>query len=567
MRVGLALWILLVVVVARPALAQAPAPPPADTGADSEAGPRADPATAALEIDDCPQLDPALGPAQLRALASEHYQRGETLYVQGDYDGAVRELVAAYCLSPYYSILKDIGQAYERSLEYEKAIGYLERYIGAVPADATRANACAPEPQQEKANVIRRVLVLQNLEAKIFVETTPSDARITLSGDAGIAARARSRQEISVIGGRYEMLVERDGYEPYTRSIEVRIGRPYTYYVPLEPQKGTLSVQVTPADARIFVGDRLVGLGRYEETVASGRYSLSFEAQGHVRVQRDVEVLAGRRSRELVELSPEPQSGRRSFVVASTIGGMVAGGGLLGAFDRATVSTAGLVLGGAGGLVGTYFLAPPDLPLATTNLTITAGGAGGIAGFAAAAAFTDRAQIQQPLTGAGVLLGAASGYYVASRFDVSTGDAALFNSAVVWGTTAGWLFQTSFDPPSNVGAGLVLSGLGMGTVGGVMLARYFDISRTHAALIDVGGVLGMVGGLAIKGVAYPNTEDDANTERLANFALGGLAVGLLGAAILTRNVDAPTVPLQPMMGTASTRDGSHAPTFGVVGAW
>lgn len=558
MRVGLALWIL--VVAAAHAFAQPSDPPPQDTGYIGRPTPR-------LEIDDCRQHDPSLTAQQLSDIGSEHYQRGETLYIQGDYEGAVHELVAAYCLIPYYTILKDIGQAYERSLEYEKAIAYLERYISAIPPDAKRADPCKPDPQEDKANVARRVMVLRNLEAKIFVETTPADAQITLSSDAGTASRARSRQEISVIGGRYEMLVERDGYEPYTQTIEVKIGRPYTYYVRLEPQKGTLSVQVTPPDARIFVGDRLVGIGRYEETVASGRYRLSFEAPGRVGAVREVEVLPGRRSRELVEMAPVPQSGRRSFILASAVGGMVAGGGLLGAFDRTSVTTAGIVLGGAGGLVGTYLLAPADLPLGTTNLAITTGAAGGIAGFAAAATFTDRANVQQPLMGAGVVLGAVSGYYVGSRFGVSVGDAALFNSAALWGTTAGLLFQTSFDPPSNVGAGLVLSGLGMGTVGGVMLARYFEISRTHAALIDIGGVIGMVGGLAVKGVAYPNTEGDANTERLANFALGGLAVGLLGAAILTRNLDAPKLPVQPTMGTVAARDGTHAPTFGVVGAW
>jgi hypothetical protein len=557
-RVGLALWFLVVAVAH--ALAQPGDSPPRDTGYIGRPLPR-------LEIDDCRQLDPALTPEQLSDIGSEHYQRGETLYIQGDYEGAVNELVAAYCLIPYYTILKDIGQAYERSLEYEKAIAYLERYIAAVPPDATRADPCKPDPQEDKVNVARRVMVLRNLQAKIFVETTPADARITLSSDAGIASRARSRQEISVLGGRYEMLVEHDGYEPYTQEIEVKIGRPYTYYVRLEPQKGTLSVQVTPADARIFVGDRLVGIGRYEETVASGRYQLSFEAPGRVRAVREVEVLPGKRSRELVELSPVPQSGRRTMIVASTIGGAVAGGGLLGASNRGTVATAGFVLGGAGGLVGAYMLAPDAIPLAPTNLVVTAGAAGGIAGFAAASTFTERANIQQPLLGAGVLLGAVSGYYVGDRFAVSVGDAALFNSAVLWGTTAGVLFRTSFDPPSNVGAGLVLSGLGMGTIGGVMLARYFEISRTHAALIDVGGVIGMVSGLAVKGVAYPNTEDDANTERLANFALGGLAVGLLGAAILTRNLDAPKMPVQPTLGTATAPDGSQAPTFGVVGAW
>ena len=37
---------------------------------------------------------------------SEHYERGETLYAQGDYEGAVLELVYGYCLAPTYYTLR-----------------------------------------------------------------------------------------------------------------------------------------------------------------------------------------------------------------------------------------------------------------------------------------------------------------------------------------------------------------------------------------------------------------------------------------------------------------------------
>src|SRR3954470_2801800 len=84
----------------------------------------------ALEIDDCKPID--LGKDEIRKQGFEHYERGETLYIQGDYEGAVRELVYGYCLVPYFTLLKDIGQAYERNLDYEKAIAYLERYVQAV---------------------------------------------------------------------------------------------------------------------------------------------------------------------------------------------------------------------------------------------------------------------------------------------------------------------------------------------------------------------------------------------------------------------------------------------------
>src|SRR6185436_737386 len=79
-----------------PAPAPAPAPAP-DTGyVGREITP--------LEIDDCKPTE--LTPDEVTRQGGEHYDRGETLYHQGDYEGAVRELVYSYCLVPaFYTIL------------------------------------------------------------------------------------------------------------------------------------------------------------------------------------------------------------------------------------------------------------------------------------------------------------------------------------------------------------------------------------------------------------------------------------------------------------------------------
>ncbi len=549
MRIGLAIF--LVVVLAASARAESDTP---------FIGGRAAPV---LEIDDCRQPDPSLTDEQLRARGSEHYQRGVTLYIQGDYPGAVSELVAAYCLRPYYTILKDIGQAYERRLEYEQAIGYLSRYVAAVPDDAKAPNACEPPPKEDKANVLRRIAVLSNLTAKIYVETNPPDAKITLSNDGGAKAFGKSRSQIDVVGGRYEMTVERDGFESETKTIEVNIGKPYTTYVELEPLKGTLSIQVTPPDARLFIGKLYVAVGSYTTTLPSGKYRISAEAPGRVRADYEVEVLPGKTRRELVELDPIPQTGRRQLIVAAGIAGGYAAGGLLFAFNEGEIAFAGSVLGISAGVVGSYFQVPRDLPLGTSNLTITSTITGGVAGYYASRVFTDKQAFIQPIAGASILLGGAVGYIAGDRIKISPGDAAIFNSTVVWGTTTGSLFALSFDGPRDVSSGLVLSGLGMGVVGGILVTRYYDLSRNHALLIDIGGLIGVVGGLATASIA----SETRTPERLANYSLGGMVVGLVGAGILTRDMDLPKVPVTPALGTATSPDGKSTTTYGLSGTW
>lgn len=529
----------------------------------------------ALEIDDCKQTE--LTRQQIQEQGFEHFDRGSTLYAQGDYEGAVGELVYSYCLVPsLYTILKDIGQAYERNLDYEKAIGYLERYVKAVPPPGTPpCDVCPADPQQDKANVARRVEVLKQLKAKVYVESSPAGARITIANDAGVAARARSGDTIEVLGGHYDMTTELAGYEPHHQAIDVRIGKPYTYFVPLVAEQGRLSMQVSPSDARIFLGDRLVGIGHIDIALPGNTYLVTSEAPGRVTDKRTIEVLANQVKRVQVELAGQRQLGRRQLIGFSTAVGAGATASLLYAFQNTGLAGLGSLAGGAAGFVGSTFLLPDDLPLGTSNLTVTATAAGSLLGAGVSLLFTRRPEVIQPVIGASAVLGGTFGYVMGNRARINTGAAALINSGVVWGSVAGGLFVLSFDPGHVGGGGLLLSGLGMGTVGGLLLQRNFAITRTHAALIDIGGILGIIGGLAAESLVYPTQTtqepsglvDKRVQEHLANFALGGMAVGLVGAGILTRNLDSPTIPVAPSLTQAATSDGRSTMVYGVTGAW
>lgn len=527
----------------------------------------------ALEIDDCRPNE--LTREQIQKQGFEHFDRGSNLYAQGDYQGAVREMVYSYCLVPsFYTILKDIGQAYERDLDYEKAIGYLERYVREVPPNAPRNGDCSPEPQRDKANVASRVEVLKKLKAKIYVESQPPGAQITIVNDAGVAVRAHSGETIEVLGGHYDMVTELDGYEPHHQPIDVRVGKPYTYFVPLVALHGRLSMQVLPADARIFLDDRLVGIGHIDLPLAANTYVVTSEAPDRITDRRRVEVLANQIKRVQVELDAQPQFGRRQLIAFAAIAGAGATGSMLYTFRDTGLSGLGVLGGGATGLVGSMFLLP-DVPLGTSNLTVTSTAGGAILGAGASLLFTKRPEVIYPVVGLAAVLGGTGGYLVGDALRINVGDAALINSGVVWGSVSGALFAASFDPGHAVGGGLLLSGLGMGTVGGLLLQSNFSISRTHAVLIDVGGVVGIIGGLALESLVYQNQTaqtasapiDPRAQEHLANYALGGMAIGLLTAGVLTRNLDNPKIPVSPAITQTTGGDGRVATMYGVAGHW
>jgi len=527
-----------------------------------------------LEIDDCKQTE--LTKDEIFRQGSEHYERGETLYLQGDYEGAVRELVYSYCLVPsFYTILKDIGQAYERNLDYEKAIGYLERYVKQVPADAKPKDACSPDPQVDKDNVARRVEVLKKLRAKVYVESSPPGAKIVIGNDAGVAARGHSGETLEVYGGHYDMTTTLEGYEDFKQSIDVKIGKPYTYFVPLVAQKGRLAMQVDPPEARIFIGDRYVGTGTIDISLEGNTYVVTTEAPDRITDKRKIEVLASSVKRVQLELSPKPQLGRRQLIVFSTAAGAASTAAMLYAFQNTGLAGLGSLAGGAAGFAGSTFLLPEDLSLGTSNLTITSTAGGAVLGAGVTLLFTKRTEVLTPVIGVSAVLGGMGGYLLGDATRVRTGDAALINSGVVWGSAAGGLFVASFDPGHVIGGGLVLTGLGMGTIGGLLLAKNYAVSRTHAALIDVGGLIGMIGGLALESLIYPTQTANGPTdmvdaraqEHLANFALGGMAIGLIAGGVLTRNMDNPKIPIAPTLGTATTADGSQTTSFGFRGNW
>jgi hypothetical protein len=520
-----------------------------------------------LEIDDC-GARPALPIERIRVLAGEHYDRGDVLYVQGDYVGAVSEFVASYCLSPYFSVLKDIGQAYERQLEYSRAIAYLQRYVDDIPADA-KGKPCGPAPQEDKRNVSARIAVLSSLPARISVATDPADAEITLTGEDGLVARGVSvggSGQVLARAGTYVMTVRKPGFVTFTKELSAEIGKPYSYIVPLKRESGHLSVQVVPGNARLFLDDRFVGIGRYEDELPGATYTLLVEASDRISERRKIEVKARQHERVVVQMAPRPQSGRTQMLAYSTIAGAsVLAGSLAG--SSTSVATIGALGGLAIGGVSGYVAIPDNISLGTSSATITGSIGGGSIGTLLALAIggDDENVYTGPSLALGTVIGGAAGFYAAHRINLSAGDAALVNTGMVWGGVYGGLFAAVFDNPQTIDYSLTAGGVGLGLITSGLLLRSFSISRSHAALIDLGGVGGLVLSAGVRSLI---DQEDASIERQANFALAGATIGLAGAALLTRNYDDPAVPnVQPSLGRVSTLGGGSTTSYGVVGSF
>lgn len=503
-------------------------------------------------------------PTTLKARAREHYLRGDELYALGEYERAIPEYWAAYCLVPVPEPIHNIAQAYERLVEYEQAVVWFERYIAELPPDAI----------EERELYAHRVKVLKRLPARIRVATDPPGADVVLEGgDAPVRGRANA-EPLRVLAGTYTMTVKLDGHEPIVETFRVQIGQPYTFSYRLSPKTGQLRVTTDPPDARIFVDQKLVGLGTYVDRVPIGEHTITVEAQGRRPQTREVDVLADRTTSLHVRLDAPPRSGRWELITATTLFGLSAGSIGATVFGQESGAATLFALGGgAVGFAGTYLGAPDRIPVGHTSLVIGSTAWGAVLGLGLSSTFTEDDRVISSVTFSGAIVGGAAAAVAAPKLDLSAGDAALVNSGGLWGTTMGSMFWGLFQEDDRTGrlfGPILLSGLGAGLLAGGALAYKHEFSRGHVALIDLAGLAGAITGTALSNAFERKFESQ---DRTLHFALGGIVAGLAAGAFFTRNMDEAraaraTAHLpSPTLGVARGADGRAVGVLGVSGAW
>ncbi len=544
---------------------------------------RADAPPPDLRVDRCGAVGPEALTASARTKkASELYDRGLVLFDEGDYKGAIDAFVGSYCAKPHPAGFYNIAQSYERLLEFERSIDYFERYV----------TESEPNTQLNKKAQLRAE-VLRGLPAQIRVATVPAGAAITIRDATGLRARGEANQSepLEVVRGSYTMHVRMPGYKDITRSITTKPGQPYSYYLRLEAQTGTLRVTATPENARIFLDDRLVGEGTYSETLAIGRYEITSEAPGRPASKEVVTVKAGEASDLTLELEEPAESGRTPLVIASSMGMGIAGGvamsSIFGQDSAATVASS--VAASAVGAGGAYYGIPESTTRGDAWFMIEASLMGALEGALIGSYFACEVESvgavqrkecsdreSEAITAAslaGGLAGFAGSAVLHKSLSLDTGDAAVLGSSALIGLSSSALLYAVFDSDLRIRDPILFSGLNFGLVAGAGILATNDISLERIAIIDLGGVGGVISGaLLAKAV-------ESGDERLQHFSILGLVSGLVGATFLTRGMDevgadtkdkrtpSDTISraLTPSIGSAIDSQGNFVPSLGISG--
>ncbi|MCP4446766.1 MAG: PEGA domain-containing protein [Myxococcales bacterium] len=499
-----------------------------------------------LRVDQCGDDNQGETAAERKKKASQLYDQGLVLYEEGDYEGAIEAFVESYCAKPHPASFYNIAQSYERLLRFELSIAYFGRYVSESNPEA---------PTTTKARL--RADVLRILPAQIRVATVPAGASIAIHDTTGLRARGKANQDapLEVVQGEYTMHVSMPGYEDAIRSITTKPGQPYSYYLRLDEQTGTLNVSATPSNARLLLNDRLVDEGSYSEKLPVGRYEITAEAPGREAETKVVTIKSGESSQVSLELAPPTKSGRNTLLYASTIGlGLTGASAMSSIFGQDSATTvAGVLASSAVGFGGAYYGIPKSTTQGDAWLMIEVSLIGVVEGALVGSFFACSVENvgefqerecsdkeQTAVTAAalsGGLLGMAGSAMMHKRLKLDTGDAAVLGSAALWGVTSSALLYAVFDDDLRIRDPILFSGLNFGLVAGAGILATSDLSLERIAIIDLGGLGGVLSGALLAGAFQ------SGDEQLQHFSILGMVAGLVGATFLTRDMDdigAPT---------------------------
>ncbi len=478
--------------------------------------------------------------------ARAHYRAGQRLYADGHYEEAIVEFQTAYEKRPHPNVLYNIGQASERLLDYRQSVLWFERYLREAPADAAL-----------RTTVENRLHVLRSLPARISVNTIPEDAHVVIRGPGGVfTATAPTVQKVPA--GDYQVELSADGWESESHAVHADLGNPYFYQYPLKRSMTTLQLFTRPRGARVFIDERLVGETPYADRVEVGRHQLLIEHPDYPWHRELLDLRSGAPLRREIKLARPGRSGRTELVIASMAYGAAVGPLVVGAISdfQGAGRNLGVLLGTAAagiglGFVGSFLGANETLKVGHSSTMIGAGAYGALFGGGLGLALPVQDRWVYGLTLIGSAVGIASGYLVARYTDASPGDAAVFNSGGLWGTASGLLLAQSISvsPSRTLLGALGAGGSALGMALGTLAAWRVEVSRSHVALIDLGGLGGGGLGLLIGYVVGANQKGASGIQTGARFGLGGLALGIVTAAVLSRNYKDDLPPLDALLRT------------------
>lgn len=219
-----------------------------------------------------------------RVEARERFDRGLTLFNQGDNQGALAEFQRAYQLTGNTTVLYNIARVQAAAGEPVAALETLDQ-LAKDPKDLSAPRRLQVDAlRQEQAQRVGMVLIRT---------TAPSGARVEVDGtDAG---PLRADQVLRLSAGRHVLGVLAVGFHPLRKTVLVAGQEQKTLEFAPEPLAGALGrvrLQVEPLDVAVLLDGQELGKtpNLVEVAVSPGKHRLELQRPGYRPVSREVVV-------------------------------------------------------------------------------------------------------------------------------------------------------------------------------------------------------------------------------------------------------------------------------------
>jgi hypothetical protein len=236
-----------------------------------------------------------------RSEARERFDRGLTLFNQGDNEGALAEFQRAFELTGNATVLYTIARVQAAAGDPVAALETLDRLAGLSADRRAQVDALRAEQQQ-------RIGLLTLRAAGV------TGAKVEVDGaDAG----PLSEKPLSLVAGRHVVAVLAPGFQPWRKTVLLAGREQKMLELTLEPLAGApgkLRISVEPMAVAVLLDGQELGKTPQlvEAAVSPGSHRLKLERRGYRTVEREISIpeAGALEVSEKLVLDPAGSSGR-----------------------------------------------------------------------------------------------------------------------------------------------------------------------------------------------------------------------------------------------------------------
>ena len=208
--------------------------------------------------------------AKVRRLAKQ----ARTAYKNGLYESAASQFSEAFELSGTADYLYDAAISFQQSQRWDQCVGFMGRYLELAPVTPKRDRA-----RNARDNCEARRMKSQTLR----IETNPPLANVRL-GNQKTPIVGTTPLVLKRPPGVQRVFIEKEGYEPVIRDVELQSGNPFLLSVELKEivSTGYLFVDATVSGATVFLNGKSSRLTPFESPLSlqSGAYQVHINRSG-----------------------------------------------------------------------------------------------------------------------------------------------------------------------------------------------------------------------------------------------------------------------------------------------